>query len=207
LVWTKKYLGKERTDGEDYTVKPLDDGPRPFLCLLDIRLARTTTGARIFGALKGALDGGLNIPHSETRFFGYDRESQKFDPKKLRTVIYGGHVSNYMKKLSTDDPKKYKKQFSRYIQAGITAANLEATIKKTHDNIRANPKVVKSDKKKPAHPKRWTKRKLTLNQRRRRVSKKIAIHAKMLKAQSKLAAEAAVPVEEVATEVVEAETE
>jgi len=30
---------------------------------LDVGLKRTTTGAKIFGALKGAVDGGLNIPH------------------------------------------------------------------------------------------------------------------------------------------------
>jgi len=37
---------------------------------LDIGLARTTTGARIFGAMKGAADGGIDIPHSVKRFPG-----------------------------------------------------------------------------------------------------------------------------------------
>ena len=32
-------------------------------CVLDVGLARTGTGAKIFAALKGACDGGLNIPH------------------------------------------------------------------------------------------------------------------------------------------------
>ena len=31
-------------------------------------ISRATTGARVFGALKGAVDGGLDIPHSEKRF-------------------------------------------------------------------------------------------------------------------------------------------
>ena len=35
----------------------------PQVCL-DVGLQTTSTGARIFGALKGALDGGLHIPHS-----------------------------------------------------------------------------------------------------------------------------------------------
>jgi len=192
----QKYKGKEKIDGEDFTVQPIEDGPRPFLCLLDVGLARTTTGARVFSCLKGALDGGLNVPHSETRFFGFDQNSKKFDPKKLRKVIFGGHVSDYMKKLSNDDPKKYKKQFSRYIQAGISAANLEGTIKKAHDAIRANPQVVKIEKKKRHSRKHWGKKKLTLIQRRKALKNKIAGHEKKLKEQQKLA-EASAIVEDV----------
>lgn len=48
-------------------------------CHLDVGLARTTTGARVFGALKGAADGGLNIPHSTKRFPGYSAESKSFN--------------------------------------------------------------------------------------------------------------------------------
>uniref|UniRef100_A0A7N1A283 Uncharacterized protein n=1 Tax=Kalanchoe fedtschenkoi TaxID=63787 RepID=A0A7N1A283_KALFE len=44
----------------DYSVEPADR--RPFCALLDVALLRTTTGNRVFGALKGALDGGLDIP-------------------------------------------------------------------------------------------------------------------------------------------------
>ncbi|CAF4410778.1 unnamed protein product, partial [Rotaria magnacalcarata] len=40
---------------------------RPFRCYLDVGLARTTTGAKVFGALKGAVDGGLDIPHRPLR--------------------------------------------------------------------------------------------------------------------------------------------
>merc|ERR1712071_240763 len=42
-------------------------------------LTRTTTGNKVFGALKGAVDGGLDIPHSMKRFPGYDTEDEKFD--------------------------------------------------------------------------------------------------------------------------------
>ena len=58
-----KYVGVEEVDGEDFEVEEPDEGARSFRCFLDVGLARTTTGARIFGALKGAVDGGLNIPH------------------------------------------------------------------------------------------------------------------------------------------------
>ena len=34
---------------------------------------------QVFAALKGALDGGLDIPHNEKRFVGYDPDSKEFD--------------------------------------------------------------------------------------------------------------------------------
>ncbi|KAL1791280.1 60S ribosomal protein L5 [Sigmodon hispidus] len=42
-------------------------------------LARATTGNKVFGALKGAVDGGLSVPHSAKRFPGYDSESKEFN--------------------------------------------------------------------------------------------------------------------------------
>jgi len=39
--------------------------------VLDVGLVRTTCGNRVFGALKGACDGGLHIPHSTKRFPGF----------------------------------------------------------------------------------------------------------------------------------------
>lgn len=57
-----------------------------FRCYLDVGLARTTTGARVFGAMKGAVDGGLNVPHSIKRFPGYDAEAKKFNAEVHRLV-------------------------------------------------------------------------------------------------------------------------
>ena len=51
------YKGQEEPDGEDYTVEPADDGPRPFYCLLDAGLKKTSTGSKTFAALK--VGGGL----------------------------------------------------------------------------------------------------------------------------------------------------
>ena len=60
-----KYEGNTDVNGEDYNVEALteDGSPRPFRCFLDVGLVRTTTGNRVFAALKGATDGGLDIPH------------------------------------------------------------------------------------------------------------------------------------------------
>ena len=51
---------------------------RPFKAILDIGLARATTGARVFGVLKGALDVGIDIHHSENRFHGFSKEKVKY---------------------------------------------------------------------------------------------------------------------------------
>jgi len=176
LGLASKYVGKVNVDGEDYTVEPLEDGPRPFMALLDVGLARTSTGARVFGALKGALDGGLNIPHSEKRFFGFDSQTKKLDPKKLRKVLFGGHVADYMKNLSQTNPDRFKRQFSRYIKAGITPDKIEGVYKSAHKAIRDRPAAVKSTKPKiaKAEQKSFKKKRLTLTQRNAHVSQKLA---------------------------------
>ena len=56
------YEGQLEVDGDEFMVES-EESKGAFRCYLDIGLARTTTGAKIFGALKGAVDGGLEIPH------------------------------------------------------------------------------------------------------------------------------------------------
>jgi large subunit ribosomal protein L5e len=58
-----KYEGETDVTGEDYNVEYTGDGSRPFRAFLDVGLTRTTTGNKVFAAMKGALDGGLDIPH------------------------------------------------------------------------------------------------------------------------------------------------
>ena len=61
----------------EYWVKEVAEDRKPFRCVLDVGIAATTTGARVFGVLKGAADGGLDIPHNEKRFPGYNRDNKK----------------------------------------------------------------------------------------------------------------------------------
>jgi len=95
------------------------------LVLLDVGLARTSTGAKIFAVLKGAVDGGLEIPHKPKRFAGYNSETRKFDPKILRKYIFGGHVADYMKLLQSDDPEKYQSQFAQYLKNQLGPDDIE----------------------------------------------------------------------------------
>ena len=57
------YTGTEEVTGDEYNVESVEGSPGAFRAFLDVGLARTSTGARVFGALKGAVDGGLDIPH------------------------------------------------------------------------------------------------------------------------------------------------
>jgi len=173
-----KYQGNTNVNGEDYNVEPLTDGPRPFFALLDVGLARTTTGSKIFAALKGAADGGIEVPHSETRFVGYDKEGSKLNAEILRKHLFGGHVKDYMTTLKGEDQAKYEQIFSQYIKNKIDASNIEATWTKVHKAIRANPVHKSTAKPAPAAQKRYSRVKLSLAQRKDRVRQKLATKAK-----------------------------
>lgn len=88
-------IGSLQATAEDYNIEA-GEGARPFRALLDVGLVRTTTGNRVFGALKGALDGGLDIPHSEKRFPGFSKEDKSLNADTHRKYILGGHVADYM---------------------------------------------------------------------------------------------------------------
>lgn len=169
LKLDKTYEGKTEADGEDYNVEPADDGPAPFRCALDVGLARTSTGAKVFAAMKGALDGGLDIPHSDKRFYGFDSEAGKYEPSAHRDRIFGKHVGDYMALMKEEDEDAYKRQFSRYINNGITPESMEKMYKSAHAAIRADPSLPTKPEKK-VEKKRWTKKKKTLQERRNRVN-------------------------------------
>jgi len=124
--------------------------------------------------LKGAVDGGLAIPHKNKRFPGYNTEKKKFDSRVLRKYIFGGHVADYMRKLQADNPDKYKTQFSRYIAAGKGPDDIEKMWAATHANIRKDPIHHKVERKTTPKKVRKNKLKKNLAQRKDRVKQKIA---------------------------------
>src|ERR1700742_5137897 len=103
-----KYEGVTEPDGFYQLTEAIDeeDAPRPFKAYLDVGLKRTSTGSRVFGAMKGASDGGIFIPHSEKRFPGYDPESKELDAEILKKYIFGGHVAEYMESLEEEDDER-----------------------------------------------------------------------------------------------------
>jgi len=166
------YEGTTDVTGDEYNVEAAEDGPGAFRCYLDVGLNRTSTGARVFAAMKGAVDGGLNIPHSTKRFPGYDAESKSFNAEVHRNHIFGLHVSEYMKSLEEEDPEAFKRQFSQYIKLGINADQIEGIYKNAHAEIRANPAQEKKEQKVHTIAKRQNRRKLTNAERKDRVAQK-----------------------------------
>jgi large subunit ribosomal protein L5e len=161
------YKPNENVNGDYFNVE--EDGEneekKPFKACLDVGLHRTTTGARMFGVLKGACDGGVNVPHNTKRFPGYtrakveevinkrgkatgevERMEAAFDSKVLRDRIYGNHVTAYMNQLKKEDAAKFKRQFSKWEKA-LTEAKVktcEELYKKVHKSIIAKPAFVKA---------------------------------------------------------------
>ncbi|MDR2544664.1 MAG: 50S ribosomal protein L18 [Methanobrevibacter sp.] len=76
--------------------------------VLDIGLKRAVKSSRVFAALKGAVDAGLNVPHGELILPDEDR-------------ISGKHISDYAESLSGDD---LKKKFSKYLERGLKPVDL-----------------------------------------------------------------------------------
>jgi len=138
---------------------------KPFTCFLDLGLARATVGNRVFAALKGAVDGGIHIPHSDKIFPKAGKKGDKKEGKggkeaketkdskggsanPLRDRIFGVHVQNYMEKLKKDKTL-FTKQFSVWERTltDSKVKTLEELYKKVHAAIRGNPtRVVKPKK-------------------------------------------------------------
>jgi len=182
------YEGQEEIDGEDFNVEADVEGKRPFKAYLDVGLVRTTTGAKIFGALKGACDGGLDIPHNDRRFPGTMKNGKEYtaDPECVKKYIFGGHVAEYMEALEEDDEEAFKKQFARYLSAGIGADDIEGIYDACHKAIRSDPFKKRADTEfgsygtranKPAESeivrKHWNMRKRSVQERMGRVKQKL----------------------------------
>jgi large subunit ribosomal protein L5e len=174
------YEGNKEVDGEvvsteydkkKYYVDEVDEDKRPFRALLDVGCKPTTTGHRIFGALKGAADGGLDVPHSNKRFPGFDRDAKEYDADMHRERIMGGHVGEYMEYLEEEDNQKYKEHFASFIAADVSADGLEELYEGVHEKIREDPTP---GEKKSFSPDKSFKRKakLTRDERRARVQEK-----------------------------------
>ncbi|RLE54251.1 MAG: 50S ribosomal protein L18 [Thermoprotei archaeon] len=79
--------------------------------IIDIGLHRPIKGSRVFAALKGALDAGLHVPHSEEILPDEDR-------------VRGVHIAEYARMLAEKDPERYRRQFSKYLENGLRPEDL-----------------------------------------------------------------------------------
>ncbi|EPY50445.1 60S ribosomal protein L5 [Schizosaccharomyces cryophilus OY26] len=172
-----KYEGITEPEGQFELTEAMEDGPRPFKVFLDVGLKRTSTGSRVFGAMKGASDGGLYVPHSPNRFPGFDVETKELDDETVRKYIYGGHVAEYMEMLIDDDEERFQKQFSSLIADGIESDQLEDIYAEAFAKIREDPSAQKSNKDvsaMKAESLKYKQRKLSGAERKERFNAKVA---------------------------------
>ena len=162
------YKGNDKIDGALYSVEEHLAERRPFKAYLDVGLVRTTTGNRVFGAMKGASDGGLLIPHNEKRFPGHRIEKQEEETSKKkkkedsgpktkavfttdehREHIFGIHVQEYYDLLKKDEPEDFKRQFGKWEKA-LGGKKFEDVYKEVHKKIRKDPSRPAKAKRKQA---------------------------------------------------------
>uniref|UniRef100_A0A8C5LC68 Large ribosomal subunit protein uL18 n=1 Tax=Jaculus jaculus TaxID=51337 RepID=A0A8C5LC68_JACJA len=162
-----------RSRFDEYNVESIDGQPVAFTCCLGASLARTTTGN------KGAVDGGLSIPHRTKRFPGYDSESKEVNAEIHQKHIMGQNVADYMHCLMKEDEDAYKKQFSQYIKNSLTPDMMEM-YKKAYAAVRESPVCEKP--KREVKNKRWNRPKMSLAQKKDQVTQQ---KARFLRAQER----------------------
>lgn len=100
---------------------------------LDIGLHIPSKGTRIFAALKGVLDAGVEVPHSEDIL-----------PDESR--ISGKHIADYGSHLASD-PEVYQQKFSKSISRGLRPEELSEHFSAVKDKIKSSfEKKVKEQK-------------------------------------------------------------
>ena len=88
---------------------------------LDIGLHIPSKGTRLFAALKGIVDAGVKVPHSE------DVLSDEYR-------ISGKHIADYAKQLASE-PEIYKNRFSNYLSKGSRPEELPEHFNAVKDRI------------------------------------------------------------------------
>ncbi len=83
------------------------------MAIFDSGLYTSVKGSRVYAALKGVVDGGLDVPHSK-----------EILPDDAR--ISGSHIANYANKLKKESPASYKKLFSGYLKNNNQPENLNS---------------------------------------------------------------------------------
>ncbi|HIE19272.1 TPA: 50S ribosomal protein L18 [Candidatus Bathyarchaeota archaeon] len=91
--------------------------------ILDAGLHTPSKGARIFAVLKGCLDAGVKIPHSE-------------DVLPDENRIKGQHISDYASMLSST-PEVYSRRFSAYLSRGLSPEKIVEHFSSVLEKIKA----------------------------------------------------------------------
>ena len=100
--------------------------------VLDLGLQFPSRGARVFAALKGVLDAGVTVPHSESVL-----------PDETR--ISGKHVVDYASQLSSN-PDIYQQRFSNHLSRGLSPEQLSEHFSLIKEKIKSSFEEEKEEK-------------------------------------------------------------
>ncbi|MGD9131433.1 MAG: 50S ribosomal protein L18 [Candidatus Bathyarchaeota archaeon] len=101
---------------------------------LDVGLHIPSKGTRIFAALKGVVDAGVEVPHSEDILSDEDR-------------ISGKHIADYASQLASE-PEVYKQRFSEYLSKKSRPEEIPERFSAVKDKITSSfEKKVKAQRK------------------------------------------------------------
>ena len=81
-----------------------------------------TKGAKIFAALSGVLDAGVDVPHSEEKI--------------VKERMKGEHIAKYAKSLGAGS-EEYTAKFSKYIAQGVAPEKISEHFTKVKAEITA----------------------------------------------------------------------
>ena len=90
--------------------------------IVDFNGYKMTGSNRLYTALKGAIDAGVEIPHQEDVI-----------PEDER--VSGAHIVKYAESMQKEDPAKYQAYFSQYLANGIAPEKLVEHFEETKGAI------------------------------------------------------------------------
>jgi large subunit ribosomal protein L18 len=97
--------------------------------ILDIGLVAPTKGAKIFAALSGVLDAGVEVPHSEEKI--------------VKERMKGEHIARYAKSLGAGS-EEYTAKFSKYNTQGVAPEKITEHFTKVKAEILGSFKAGKT---------------------------------------------------------------
>ena len=89
--------------------------------VLDVGTRPVSTGSRLYAAMDGAVDSGMDIPHGENTVLPKER-------------LRGEHIAAYGKLLS-EKPDLYEKRFSAYLKQKLKPEDIPAHFDEVTDKI------------------------------------------------------------------------
>ncbi len=86
--------------------------------ILDLGLQRNSKGSRIYAALKGIVDAGVQVPVNEEIF-------------PIDEVIHGSHMKNISSNIQDLDTKQFKIRFAKYTKAKVKPGDISKLVDKS----------------------------------------------------------------------------